>query len=162
MSEADDYLHCGHLLVNHAPLHFQWRMLSRQHMMHATKIKPQKGKSNARSGDVIPVTATCNSCALEEHMEVLIDKEMLSKLPLLAAMYESSEEDTAPAPYKDEAQVDVKKTTTIFQAFQALLHDSEGVEGALFSARHDHCLSPLGQCLQLNSWQLCNGYWYHS
>jgi hypothetical protein len=128
-AEAKEYLYCCHLLLKHAPVHFQFGMHCGN--SHAMKHRMHAAKTTANSEALIIKMDAVKGCSQEEHIEVLIHKEMLSKLPLLTALYESSEED-ATAGYSDKATMGVKAALKIDDTFQTPLHHSEGAEGDPF------------------------------
>jgi hypothetical protein len=126
-TEGEEYGRCAHLLLNHAPVHFQLRMQTRSHRMCATKTDHQQSQKGASSETMLTEMEDSRSFTSQAHIEVLIDKEMLSKLQLLAAMHEATEEDADSSARRDKTRVGVSTAVTIEDSFQAL-----GVEGYQF------------------------------
>jgi hypothetical protein len=153
-TEAEEHLHCDHLLLKYRPVHFQWRMHSRRYSLHDTNFdrKSRRGAASSEVGITGLNAAPCRPP--EEHVEVFIDNEMLSELPLLATMFDSSEEDPALADADCANAVDDTEAdppVMVHESSPPLLHDNEKVEGdpLLAYCTIYPCLSQLVHCHEM-------------
>lgn len=135
-----EHLDCSQLLLRHAPEHFKWRMYCKTCWSKpATKATKTNSKDNNKGAAV-----------LEEYVEIVVDEQIVSQLPLLAAMTSSAKPDVASEGARsDKAVVGATKPvagTNLLDSVAYVVRTGNDPEDDLERVEGDELLTLLRTC----------------